>query len=407
MLPNASICLFAQDAELRAAAIALRDDWRFARVDIRVEDGDVEMAIARYAHEDSPDLVLVETQEITDGFSGRLEILASSCAENTAAVVIGPVNDVYLYRKLIDMGVSDYLVRPLSQTVLADVFAKILIERLGAPGSKLLAFVGSKGAVCTSTLANIAANVIADDLHQKTIILDVAAGWSFLSVAMGAEATTTLHEVSRAAVSSDKDTFKRMILSVNDKLSFLATGAEPLLDDLVTSESFELIINRLMQSYPIVIVDLSRAPAAIMRAVLARANEVIVVTTPTLPSLRAARGLMQELRTLRGGVENGLHLVVNMKGITQGQDISDADIQSAIKIKSVLSLPFIPKVFSTADAQGKKILDVVGGKDIHNSVLKFLIDDIRFVGESRNTDSSKNTAPAGLLGGLLGKLKTK
>ena len=410
LLPSANISLFIKDNDLRAAALALRDDWRFARVTINVEEGDVETAIAYYASAPSPDLVLVETQEISDSFSGRLEVLAGSCAETTAAVVMGPVNDVYLYRKLIDMGVSDYLVRPVAQSVLADVFSKILIERLGTPGSQLLAFVGSKGGVGTSALAQMAANAIAKDLHQKTIILDASAGWSYMSVAMGSEATTTLHEVARAAGSSDKDSFKRMIVNVHDKLSFLATGAEPLLDGIATDEHFEMIINRLMQTYPVVIVDLSRAPIDILRTILGRAHDVFIVATPTLPALRTARSLMQETQTLRGGVSNGLHLIVNMKGIMQGQDIADTDIQTVIKSKSILSLPFAPKIFNAVEVHGKSITEVAGGRDIYTTLLKFLTDESHISGENRIAEGQKDTITPnalGLLGGIFDKFKSK
>lgn len=406
LLPTARVSLFVRDGDIRAAAAALRDDWRFARVTFDIIDGDVDVAIGQYSQHASPDLVMVETQEVTDTFSSRLEILAGSCGENTAAVVVGPTNDVYLYRKLIDMGVSDYLVRPLSQVVLADVIAKILIERLGAPGSALLAYVGSKGGVGTSTLAQVSAHAIAHELNQKTIILDVATGWSYLSVAMGSEATTTLHEVARASVSSDQDAFKRMIVNVDDKLSFLATGIEPLLDDVETAEHIELILSRLMQSYPVVIIDLSRAPASIMRAVFARANEIVVVATPSLPSLRAARGLLQETKTLRGGVENGLHLVVNMKGFFGGQDISDGDIQAAIKMKPQLTLPLAPKVFGMAETQGKSIEQIPGGKDVYQIILKFIQDNLSVSGEAR-TDTKTASGTPNKLGGLLGKLKAK
>jgi len=185
LLPAASISLFVKDEGIRQAAQSLKEDWRFARVKIEITDGDVESAIAYYASHPSPDLVMVETLEITDGFAGRLEILGGNCAETTAAVVVGPINDVYLYRKLIDMGVSDYLVKPLTRDVLAGVFSKILIERLGAEHSKLIACIGAKGGVGTSAVSHLLSDVAANTLHQKTIILDAAGGWSYLSVAMG------------------------------------------------------------------------------------------------------------------------------------------------------------------------------------------------------------------------------
>ena len=289
LLPSARVALFVRDKEMREAAALLKDDWRFARVSFDIQDGDVASATEVFRVKESPNLLIVETEEIGEGFTDRLEVLAGSCAEHTAAVVVGPVNDVYLYRQLIDMGVSDYLVRPISKEVLTELIAKILIEKLGAPGCRLMAFVGAKGGVGTSTIAQACALFASTTLNQKTVILDAAGGKSYLSVAMGTEAMTTLHEASRVSAGTDQDSFRRMIVKVNENLSVLATGAEAILDAPVTAEQYEVIINKLMVKYPLVIVDLSQAPTALVSAIITRAHETIVVSSPSLPSLRAAR----------------------------------------------------------------------------------------------------------------------
>src|ERR1035437_10802085 len=107
LLPRARVALFTRDAETKEAFTALEKDWRFARVALEVKEGDADLAISMFQTETSPDLVLVQTDKIDDGFSGKLEALAAACADGTAAIVIGPVNDVNLYRKLVGMGVSD------------------------------------------------------------------------------------------------------------------------------------------------------------------------------------------------------------------------------------------------------------------------------------------------------------
>jgi pilus assembly protein CpaE len=406
LLPTGSISLFVKDEELKSAALSLREDWRFARVTIEVQDGDVESAIQYYSQHGSPDLVMVETLKISDGFAERLEVLGGHCAENTAAVVVGPINDVYLYRKLIEMGVSDYLVKPLSRDVLVDVFSKILIERLGAQNSKLIACIGTKGGVGTSSLSHALADIAAKNLHQKTIILDACGGWSYLSVAMGGDAVTTLHEVARAASSNDKDSFGRMIVNVNDKLSFLGTGAEALLDDLVNPEQFEIIINKLMQTYPVVIVDLSGASHDIRRNILAKANDVVMVTSPTLSSIRSARSLLQEVKSLRGDKDDKIHIVLNQKGISSGFEVSESDLTTALKIKPELTISFLPKVFCASEGQGKPISTQAGGQDIIRDILKFMEQKLGLSGDRLAVQPASPSKP-GFLDGFMNKIKTK
>lgn len=404
LLPAARVGLYVLDSDLRESAKALMDDWRFTRVTFEIHEGDVEAAIQAYqGGASSPELLMVETTTIDDSFAQRLEVLAGSCSENTSAVVVGPVNDVYLYRKLIKMGVSDYLVRPIRTETLAEVISKALIEKLGTSDSRLIAFVGSKGGVGTSTLAQATAWGVSSRLDQKTIILDAAGGWSYMSVAMGAEPITTLAEVSRAAGAADQDSFKRMIASPTEKLSVLASGVDMMLDEATSPEAFEGILNRLMVTYPAVIVDLSGATATVKRMVMHKAHEVVIVTTPTLPALRSARSLMLEIKEVRGGSDQEIELVVNMRDQAPGQEVSANDIATAMGRKNIVTIPFSPKIFATAETQGKKLSDVAGSEGIITELLSLA----RKVITAQEVSSGPAKQEGGLLGGLLGKLKAK
>ena len=110
LLPESSVAVFSKDQETLASARTLETDWRFARVVVGVEEGGIDSAILSYQEFESSDLLIIQTETMDDSFTAKLEELASHCDEGTAAIVIGPENDVNLYRKLIDMGISDYLV---------------------------------------------------------------------------------------------------------------------------------------------------------------------------------------------------------------------------------------------------------------------------------------------------------
>jgi pilus assembly protein CpaE len=410
LLPAARVSLFVLDADIRKAAEELRGDWRFARVGIEVHQGDVDAAIAAYQGKESPDLVIVETPSIEDGFTHKLEKLAGNCAANTAAVVVGPVNDVYLYRKLIDMGVSDYLVRPLKKEVLAEVIAKTLVERLGTSDSRVVAMIGAKGGVGVSALAQGLAWTASEKFDQKTIVLDAAGGWSYLCVGLGQEPVTNMGEVARATGSSDQDSLKRMILSVSDKLSVLGTGADSLLDETVSGEQFEILLNRLMVTYPVVIVDLSGASASVRRTVLTRAHEVVVVSTPTLPSLRAVRSLLQEIRTLRGGSDKEVDLVINKVGEHDKLDVAKSDIEVALERKPAATIPFLPKVFVAAENQCRSLFTLPEASDVSADFTALTGKALRqeaLLDALQKKTSAKAEDGEGLLSGLLGKLKAK
>lgn len=407
LLPDASVTVFSKDSETLDAARGVEGDWRFARVQLNVAEGDVQTAISAYSSgQKSPDLLIVQTDEIGDGFTAELEALAGGCGEHTAAIVVGPDNDVNLYRKLIDMGVSDYLVRPLQTAGLSDIIARVLIDRKGVSNSTLVAFVGAKGGVGTTAIAESYAWGVSDILGHKALLLDAAGGCSPLSVGIGFEPTTTLQEAVKAVEAQDQDSIDRMIFKASDKLGVLASGGEAMLDQTVSQEQYEQLLDVMLAKFPVVLADLSGAPAGIKNAVVKRANEILLVSSSTLASLRLARTLLQEMKDLRGGNKDGIELVVNMQGLAPANEASKGDVEAAMECKPAAVVPFDPKLFVGSESDARKITDDKAGETLVRNtllpVLKNVVSGDPSAGEATETGKS-----AGLFGGFLGKLSSK
>lgn len=400
LLPSAGVDLFIRDPKTIEAARALIDDWRFARVTINIEEGNVESAIQTYQGSASPALVIIETDTTDHSFISRLEVLAASCAEGTSAIVIGPVNDVNLYRSLTAMGVSDYLVRPVPQDTLSEVIATGLINQIGTAGSNLIAVIGAKGGVGATALTEALALGISQKLGQKTFLLDAAGGWSSLSVGMGFEPSATLNEATRASMNRDEDTLKRMLFKANDRLNVLASGSEPMFDPSVQAPQYEELLDMVMTSYPVVIVDLSSAVPSLKRTVINRAHELVIVSTPTLPSLRAARTIMNEVKILHGGSMRGVDTVINMVGMAPGKEVPKNDIAAALDCQPAAHIPFNPRLFVGFESEGKYLNNDKEGQAVIDTLLPLaqkLLDVT--VDESQQKDN------AGMLGNILGKIK--
>jgi pilus assembly protein CpaE len=402
LLPTASVDIFLKDKETLNAARALGDDWRFARVNTSVEEGGVEAAIASYKEAQSPDLIIIETESTGEDFTELLGQLSAHCAENTNAIIIGPVNDVTLYRNLTAMGVSDYLVKPVPLETLSEIIAQTLIKQLGTSGSRLIAVVGAKGGVGSSSLAQGMAWGLSETLGHKTFLMDAAGGWTSLPVGMGFEPTATLYEAVKAASNKDRDSLKRMLNHPNDKLTVLATGSDPMLEVSVHAQQYEELVDYVMQSYPVVLVDLSDAIPSLKRTVLTKAHEIVLVTTPTLPALRATRTLMQEIKLLHGGSIEHVDLIVNMAGMVSGKEVPKKDIEEALEKKPEVVIPFDAKLFVGSENEGRKLTHDKAGAGIVNTLLP--------VAQRVLNAAQKNEEPApqgGFLSRMLGGLGKK
>lgn len=403
LLPEASVDLFIKDKETMEAARSLVDDWRFARVTVSVEEGDVETAIQSYQEAKSPTLIIIETDVTDESFVARLEALANHCAEGTNAIVIGPVNDINLYRHLTSIGISDYLVKPVPLETLSEVIANSLIDNLGASGSRLIATIGAKGGVGTSSITQALALGLTEKADQKTFLMDAAGGWSSLSVNMGFEPTTTLHEAVRAAATKDWDVLGRMVHKANDKLSVLTSGSDAMLEPSVHAQQYEELLDMVMGSYPVVITDLSDSIPSLKKAVLDRAHQIFIVTTPTLSALRATRTLIQEIKQLHGGDIAKLELIVNMEGSIPSKEVSKKDIEEALDFKPSMMIGFDPKLFFAAENEGKKISADKEGQALIDKLLGLTKSVLSTVSVPKNSDEGA----MGTINQFLNKLTAK
>jgi pilus assembly protein CpaE len=404
LLPAARVNLFARNKDTVEAFRALQKDWRFARVTLDVSEGSVTEAATFYESYESPELVIVETDTIDGSFVEQLEILASNCAQGTSAIVIGPVNDVNLYRRLVAMGVNDYLVRPVTTHSLANDIGKSLITKMGAAGSHLIAVIGAKGGVGVSALTIGMAWGVSESLGQKTIILDAAGSSSSLSVGLDTEPVATLADAVKAVAGNKVDQITRMIHKSSERLFVLSSGGDAMLDNGVDAERYEGLLDYLMGIYPVVLVDLSSSSPAVRRAVLAKAQETIVVTTPTLPSLRAARTLMGEISQLRGGGKDdrGVDLVVNMVGISGKHEVPKSHIEKALEHKPAAIIAFAPDLFLKTEGEAKRLNTEKDGAAIVADLVALAQKTVPKIG---NDAEAATEEKSGGLGGLLGKLK--
>src|SRR5262249_32861281 len=106
--------------------------------------------------------------------------LGDVCEPGTNVIAIGDHNDVALFRDLQAAGVSDYLVKPLTRELLT----KALTLRVNGSGDmgrsaatlklgKMIAFIGARGGVGTTTLAANLAWHLANRQSRRVALVDL------------------------------------------------------------------------------------------------------------------------------------------------------------------------------------------------------------------------------------------
>lgn len=405
MLPNAHVHVFSAEEHTQDIFSSLSGDWRFGRVSLEVKGQSIDEAVALYSGSKSPTVVVIQTNDTGSEFREKLDALASVCAEGTSALVIGPVNDVQLYRTLTTLGVSDYLVHPVSLYDMAEAISRTLLSQLGATNSHLIAIVGAKGGVGTTNIAHIVSSICADMLDQKSVFIDAAAGHSTLWAQFGYSPTGTLVEAAKAAIDRDHDTLSRILMAVSENLTFMNTGAEPMLANTSQQKLFEMFLERMLGQYPVVIADLSSTSPSIQSSVLARANGVLVVTNPTINALSLTRTLIKEILAIRGQESDTTKLLINRRGEAPSFEVPDKDITEAVSYDIGVTIPYNAKHFLKCESEGIRPSEGTDGQKIASLLMPVIAD---FLGlDPEDSKDKADQSKGGLLPGFLKKLTTQ
>src|ERR1700739_2916795 len=117
--------------------------------------GGITKAIEYLSEQRSPHLLIVDISGIDLPLS-QIHNLADVCEPGTNVVAIGDHNDVGLYRDLVEAGISNYIVKPLTRELLTKALTPKAnsgeVTRSGVKLGKMVAFVGARGGVGLTAL---------------------------------------------------------------------------------------------------------------------------------------------------------------------------------------------------------------------------------------------------------------
>ena len=366
-LPRISIQAFCETSETAAMIEEVSDDRRMAKVHIKVHTGGATAAVEAYSSAPTPNLVIIESNSDPRMLISQLDALAEYCDAGTKVVIIGKSNDIHLYRELVSRGVSDYLVSPIEKLALIRALSDLYSTPGTGPLGRVLAITGAKGGVGASTIAHNLAWSMSRNSDMSTIIVDMDLGFGTAGLDFNQDPPQSIAEAVFSPDRLDANLLDRLMSKCTDKLGILAAPAtlERLYDFPETA--FDSLIDLLRASTPLIVLDIPHVWTGWSRRMLVGADDVVIVATPDLASLRNSKSLLDNLRAAR---RNDSHpkLILNMTGVAKRPEIAAADFAKALELDPAGIIPFDPKLFGTAANNGQMLSELDAKSKISEAV---------------------------------------
>ncbi|MEH0834045.1 hypothetical protein [Pectobacterium cacticida] len=243
-----------------------------------------------------PHILLVDLEGVAWPLP-ELEALLNVCGPATQVITLGKTQDVGLYRALLQLGVTDYLVKPFTLDLLAVTLAKCEGQQSGPEYARMgrtVAVVGASGGSGASTVAMGLSRLLSGERHLPVALVDFDRRNGDQLLLQGQDEDAGLAAVLETQ-DLDARLLQRAMLRVDTRLHLLAQ--KPTLGELAPVE-VDSVLNlggSLCRMFNQVIWDLPNSYPTGALDVLTYADLRIIVTELTLQDARNIRRVLHEI----------------------------------------------------------------------------------------------------------------
>ena len=326
--------------------------------DAQVRDGGTAQVIEYLSENPPPGVLIVDISEAASPLTAIMSLTAA-LSEETRIIGIGEVNDIGLYREIIDSGATDYVIKPVTEKALSAAIQRTN-EPVNTPGAVAVeqnqlrvAVIGARGGVGVSTVATNLAWIFGEEMHQKTTLLDLDLEFGTIALSLDLEPTRGLREALENPTRIDSLFISSATAKLTDNLSVMATE-ETLTGEIeFNPNAIDILFETLGRSTDNIIIDLPRPAFGLRQAVMHAATHIVLVTELTLPGLRDSIRLLSNAEDV--AKDTPVIVIANrIAGPDQAMPVSE--FQKALGRKITLQIPDDPKPLNKAANNGKPLL---------------------------------------------------
>ena len=353
-LPRVSIQAFCETGDVAQSVQAAAGDRRLDKTHVKVQMGGIAAAVEAYRTAPTPNVIIIENAHGRSELVAGLDQLSEFCDSGTKVVVIGHINDVLLYRELMNRGVSEYIIAPVATIEMVRSLSELFRGPSATPLGRTVAVVGAKGGVGASTIGHNIAWTVARSLGLDTVIVDLDLAFGTAGLNFNQDPPQGIADVVFTPDRADAAVVDRLLSKCADHLSLLAAPSTLERPYDFNEDAFDAVLDILRANVPYIVLDVPHVWTAWSRRVIAAADEIVIVATPDLACLRNVKNLTDTFKLIRVN-DAAPRLVLNMVGVPKRPEIKPADFSKALESEPVAIIPFDPQIFGTAANNGQMI----------------------------------------------------
>lgn len=349
--------------------VARDNEWS----DERIMKGDIGELIPALSGIETPEVLVVDLSGSADPMA-EVTALSNVCDPGTRVITLGSVNDVNLYRQLVEFGVQDYLLKPVSTETLNEAINRSNEQPEPEQGEgqagRLIAVTGARGGVGATTVAINTAWILAHEMDQRVALVDLDLYFGSIALALDLEPSRGFREALENPNRVDGLFIERAMVRESDNLFVLAAEESLQNGFAYNPDALQLLLKTLRADFDSVVVDLPRFAARSQFDTLTPPSSVIVVSSPSLAGKRDTMRMMKLVNAECEGAD--VAVVVNRTGSEKSVELGIKDFEAGADLTVDMEIPNDVKTALKAEGRGISMVEADGGAKVTDALRKLV-----------------------------------
>src|SRR3954465_15696402 len=284
------------------SAAALRKGLEGANLSIR--RGTIRNAIRMLETDTELFALVADISGIDDPFT-ELERLSAVCPPDVLVALIGESREITFYRELLEIGLTEYLPKPLTRDIVLDQLRPKLLGDV-APGATtdrgghVISICGAQGGAGATSMAINLALQLAETTKAKVALLDLHLQNGETAVMLGVRPGPGLRIALENPMRADTLFLERAAIDINERVCLISADEDLDAQLDITEAGVRHVLGLLRQRFNYIVVDVPVPFPPSLYPVLSLSRQVLVLLEAEVTGLRNAHALRNAVTNIAG-----------------------------------------------------------------------------------------------------------
>ena len=270
---------------------------------------------------------------------GDIAKLKEHSTPNMNIIVVGSRNDVGLFRDLMNIGVSDYLVKPLNTNIIKKAIDDANGIKVGSvvKTGKMIQFISSVGGAGATTAVSNVGWILANKHFKRSLVMDIDFLYGTANLMLDMKTENAYLDILESPDKIDDYFVETVLRKHGNRLYYLGGLVDLVRGVNVDIDAFEAMLDIIKRQFNYILIDSQREISSINRLCMDKVDAFIIMIEMSVASTQNTARLLEYLNTTQA--KKKVLIVANKVGFSSSGALPKESFEQVIDRKIDYIMP--------------------------------------------------------------------